>query len=199
MKKSISILILSFFIVILNCNGQDYIVRSMTTVSDEVTIDQSELKEKTLKKMTEWTNLIKIIGDKRRSDKERERAINSATKLFVPDATIEVSSKSNKNKTYSVEEYLHHLRDLNYREVTIDYYESVDIGNFEQGEDGNYYSNAKYFQSFTGTDAKGKKYSDKTVKETKIVADVIEKYKNLFSDGEPSIILLGSIKVLETK
>ncbi len=202
MRKMVKTFLTLLFFSIIGVNvsnAQQYIVRSLTTVPDEDdTVDQEDLKNKTLLKMNEWTNLIKIIGDKRRSEKERNRAIEAAVKLFIPDATIDVSSKNNSTKSYDVASYLQHLKNLNYREVTIDFYEMVSIGNFEKGEDGNYYSNARYYQNFVGKDASGRVYSDKTVKETNIIADVLEKYKNLFSDGEPSVILLGDITVVET-
>ena len=159
--------------------------------------DLKEYKQKSLDKVEQFSNYLQLIADKSFSMNDRETAITNALKLFLPNSTIQVSSKSRKKPTtLSLEAYLKRLKMLPYGKVQIKWTNIEYVKELKQKADGNFYGIIVGSQKFTGYAKQGQSisYSDVTKKsvEVKIAPDSKE------VDGETKInwtVLLGEIGV----
>ncbi|MEO6282947.1 MAG: hypothetical protein ABIN80_13580 [Dyadobacter sp.] len=134
--------------------------------------EQKTYMAKSEDKMLELAALLNNIVDTRRSRSEKDKAIQKAVKMFVKDATVEVSAVNNPNsKTKrNVEEYLTRLSRLNYSKVNITYAEINFVQEFEPDDQGNFWGIAEYSQTFSTNN-----FQDLTQKRQKIKLQPYEK------------------------
>ena len=152
--------------------------------------------EKALTKVGEFGAYLGVIVDKTKDADEKDKAIEQAAKLFMPDATIEVSSLNKPGTVkYKVKDYLTRLKLLPYGSATIEWTEIQYINGLTQAADGNYYGLIKGQQTFMGyDDAKNAVYSDVTQKEVKVK---LQSYQKLVEGMEQVNweVLLGNVGV----
>jgi hypothetical protein len=113
--------------------------------------NMAEYKDKAIVRVGEFSNYLSIIINKDLSPSQRDEAIDEAVKLFLPDATVEVSS-INRTKTnkYPVREYLTRLKLLPYGKIDIAWNEIQYVSQPKLEADGNYYGTIRGVQTFTG-------------------------------------------------
>ncbi|MCE7059221.1 hypothetical protein [Dyadobacter sp. CY343] len=136
------------------------------------TDEQKTYMAKSEDKMLELASLLNSIVDARRSRSEKDMAIQKAVRMFVKDATVEVSAVNNpNNKTKrNVAEYLTRLSRLNYSKVNITYAEINFVQEFEPDDQGNFWGIAEYSQTFSTNN-----FQDVTQKRQKIKLQPYEK------------------------
>lgn len=159
--------------------------------------DYATYSKKALQKVDEFSAYLNIITDKSRNSDEKDKAIEQASKLFMPTATIEVTSKNRaSSRQYKIQDYLTRLKLLPYGSTTIEWTEVQYVNALKQEADGNYYGNISGQQTFTGYNKDGKDvlYSDVTRKNVKVK---LQSY-NKSVDGQQTTnweILLGNIGI----
>lgn len=167
-------------------------------------LNEEEYKEysrKAIQKVEEFGNYLSVIADKTKDADEKDKAIEQAVKLFIPNSTIEVSSvnRSNKNK-YKVRDYLTRLKLLSYGAVKLEWTDIEYVSELKQEADGNYYGLIKGQQSFIGYSEDGKQaiYSDVTQKNVRVK---LQSYQKLVEGVEQSNweVLLGNVGVAQNK
>lgn len=121
-------------------------------------------REKSLEKVNEFVEYLNIIADNKNARDDRNRAIEQALKLFIPSATMDVSTKENPQvKTYAMREYLMRLSNLPYTKVSVIWNDIRFANNFKKQPDGTYKGRVVATQTFVGT-GKNAYYSDITKK-----------------------------------
>jgi hypothetical protein len=157
-------------------------------------------KKSTRQKVDEFQEHILIISNKDESRERRNLAEKEALKLFLADATMEISQlDENGNITMTARpmgEYLYRLKVLPYTKVLIEFYDIAYVSNFTKGTDGRFYATATVFQKFTGFTGDEIVYSDITKKEIEIIVDLVE---DEFYNQKHWKIFLGDIHATETK
>ena len=154
-------------------------------------------REKALRRVDEFSSYLSVITDKSLPSDEKDKAIEQAAKLFLPSATIEVTSvKRPGSRRYPIREYLARLKLLPYGSASIEWNEVQYVKELKQEADGNYYGMISGQQTFTGYGADGKKvmYSDVTQKNVKVK---LQSYQKVI-DGQEQFnwdVLLGNIGV----
>lgn len=153
-------------------------------------------REKAMRRVSIFSDYLNIITDKALSTARRDQAIEQAAKLFLPTATIEVTSKSRPgSRRYPIREYLTRLKILPYSHTNIEWSEIQYIRELTQAADGKYYGTLTGQQTFTGYDSNGRSmYTDVTRKNVRVQVDPYEKIVN----GETQLnweVLLGNIGV----
>ncbi len=194
------VIILSFLCAfsIENLNAQN----KNLNVVEEFELTDEELKafkQTTRDKISELETCIKIIGDKKYSSIKKKKSIETALKLFIPDAKMQVSSLRNGRvsvNTFPMETYFMRLKSLPYSKVKISFYDLAYISDFQKGADGKYYATAFIFQKFEGFYGDNLSYEDKTQKTIDITLELRE---DPFFKKKRWVILLGDVKVTETK
>ena len=160
----------------------------------------SLFKSATEEKINELQNCITIVGNKDKPDHDRDKAIKSALKLFIPNAVMEVSKLYPNSKTrvssYGIDKYFARLKSLTYRQVNIRFYNLAYLSNFQKGNDGKYYATATIFQEFRGITFDGREYVDRT---TKTITVVLSYEEDEFFKIKRWIVKLGDIKITETR
>ncbi|QJW90789.1 hypothetical protein HNV11_16085 [Spirosoma taeanense] len=156
--------------------------------------DYQYYRKKALDKVEEFASYLKIIANKSYSDYERNQAIDQAVSLFMPAATMEVTSKSQPgSRRYPIRTYLTNLKRLNYRSVDIQWTQIEYLKELSQAADGNYYGVITGQQTFVGY-GNNTVYSDITQKNVRVK---LERYVKT-EDGQDEVkwgLLLGSIGV----
>ena len=170
------------------------------TLDAQMDFDKEQIKKITLKKTRDLGHYITTIGDKEVEREFRVEAVRSAVNLFMSDKNIvQVSSLNGPTREYTIRKYLNRLMVLKYAKVEITWYDINIISDFKQGPDGDYYATVRIYQKFTGYDSEGKMvYTDVTTKDisvklTRIKIPTDEGYEDQIQ------VLLGDIKVVETK
>ncbi|CAG5072969.1 hypothetical protein DYBT9623_04502 [Dyadobacter sp. CECT 9623] len=157
----------------------------------------SSYGKKGIRKVDEFVQYLNIISDKNIDPDKKDNAIEQAVKLFLADATIEVSSSNREGKRkYPVKDYLTRLKLLPYSSTNIAWNEVNYVKDLTQASDGNYYGTITGSQTFTGYSANGQDvmYSDVTQKSVKVK---LESY-NKTVDGQQTTnwdILLGNVGI----
>ena len=169
-----------------------------TRSSLKLTEEEYQLyREKALRRVDEFSSYLNVITDKSLPSEEKDKAIEQAAKLFLPSATIEVTSAKRPGKrNYPIREYLARLKLLPYGSASIEWNEVQYVKELKQEADGNYYGTISGQQTFTGYGADGKKvmYSDVTQKNVKVK---LQSYQKVI-DGQEQFnwdVLLGNIGV----
>ncbi|GAB4027363.1 hypothetical protein [Spirosoma koreense] len=170
------------------------------TVSGRPSLDEADYqlyRKKALQKVDEFVSYLNIITDKKLPTYEKDKAIAQAAKLFMPAATIEVTSANRPgSRRYPIREYLVRLKLLPYSSAKIEWSEVQYIKEMSQAVDGNYYGVITGQQTFMGygTNNDNVVYSDVTQKRVRVK---LEPYQILF-DGKNITkwnLLLGNIGV----
>ncbi|WP_019989991.1 hypothetical protein [Rudanella lutea] len=155
-------------------------------------------RAKAIQQVDEFASYLNIITDKSFSSDRRDEAINQAVRLFIPTATIEVTSKNRPgSRRYPIREYLTRLKLLPYSQTNIEWSEIQYIRELTQAASGDYYGIITAQQTFTGYGGPGGRnvlYSDVTQKNVRVKLQSYEKTVN----GEGQLnwqVLLGNIGV----
>lgn len=167
-------------------------------------LDESELlsyREKSLRRVDEFVQYLNIITDKSLESDEKDKAIDIAAQLFLPNATIQVTSVNWSGiRTYPIREYLNRLKLLPYNSTKIEWHEVNYVSELTQADDGNYYGMISGTQTFTGYGANNDDilYSDVTRKSVKVKLQSYQKSV----EGQQQFnweVLLGNIGVAMDK
>ena len=153
--------------------------------------------KKGVKKVDEFVQYLNIISDKSIDPDKKDEAIEQAVKLFLADATIEVTSANRQGKRkYPVKDYLTRLKLLPYSSTNISWNEVNYVDNLTQASDGNYYGMITGSQTFTGYGASNEDvmYSDVTRKSVKVK---LQSYKKSVEGQQTTNwdILLGNVGI----
>lgn len=185
-KIVISIIIMSFAI---NSYTQDDLVNA-------------DIKTLTLKKTEDLGHYITTIGNKEFEREYREEAVHSAINLFTSDKSIvQVSSlrKGKPMREFNIRKYLNKLMVLPYAKVEITWFDIELVTDFKKGSDGKLYAVVRIYQKFTGYNAEGQPlYTDYTTKNISVSLTRIKIPTDNGMENEYQV-LLGDIKVIETK
>lgn len=161
--------------------------------------ERQEYKTKAVRKVEEFGIYLSIIIDKSSASSDRDKAIEEAAKLFLPEALIEVSSANgNGSKKYKVKEYLTRVKLLPYSSAKVEWSEIQYVNDLRQEADGNYYGTITGQQTFTGFGGKNGEdvmYSDKTNKNVRVKLQAYQKT----IDGRDAVnwqLYLGNIGVI---
>ena len=156
--------------------------------------DYQNYRKKALDRVDEFASYLNIITDKSLSAYARNQAIDQAASLFMPAATIEVSSSKRPGaRRYPIRTYLNNLKLLPYSSTHIEWTEIQYLKELSQAADGNYYGVITAQQTFIGQ-GPNTYYTDVTPKNVRVK---LERY-HLTKDGQDDVkwnLLLGSIGV----
>ncbi len=162
-------------------------------VTEPAKMTDSELNENRQKgkdMATDFTRYLGLIADKSKTMAQRDAAIAEVLKLFLKDATIQVSSSRSKEvKTHKIGEYLKLIKALPYKNVKITWGELQYVNDFKQDSDGNYRGILRGTQTFVGD-----QFSDVTTKNIPVEAQPLTTFVN----GQKSLkweVRLGTISI----
>ena len=165
------------------------------TLSEE---EYQQYRTKAMQRVDEFGNYLNIITDKSLEGKEREKAIEQVVKMFLPNATIEVTVKDKPgSKKYKVRDYLTRMKLLPYSSAKVSWSEIQYVSELKQEADGNYYgtiTGQQTFMGYGGTGGTDVLYSDVTQKNVKVK---LQSYQKVV-DGQNVNnwdVLLGNIGV----
>lgn len=151
-------------------------------------------RQKALDRVEEFSSYLNVITNKSLSAYDRDQAIDQAASLFMPAATIEVTSAKRPGaRRYPIRTYLNNLKLLPYSSTHIEWTEIQYLKELSQAADGNYYGVITAQQTFIGSGT-NTQYSDITRKNVRVK---LERY-NLTKNGQEDVkwnLLLGSIGV----
>ncbi|OJW74266.1 hypothetical protein [Spirosoma sp. 48-14] len=175
---------------------------AVTDATDARTFSLSETdyqlyRKRALQKVDEFVGYLNIITNKSLPTTEKDDAITEAAKLFMPAATIEVTSKNRPGaRRFPIKEYLTRLKLLPYSSAKIEWTNIQYIKEMSQAADGNYYGVIAGEQTFMGYGSQGNNviYSDVTPKRVRVK---LERYHVLIDGADVAKwnLLLGSIGV----
>lgn len=159
--------------------------------------DYQLYRKKALQKVDEFVSYLNIITDKKLPTYEKDKAIDQAAGLFMPAATIEVTSKSRPGaRRFPIRDYLIRLKLLPYSSAKIEWSEVQYIKELSQAADGNYYGVITGQQTFVGYGATNDNviYTDVTKKNVRVK---LQSYGTTVNDIRTLKwdVLLGSIGV----
>ncbi len=167
--------------------------RPKLTLTEE---EKEGYRQKSLLRVEEFVAYINIITDKSINNDDKDRAIEQAARLFMPESTIEVTSTQRAgSRKMSVKQYLTRLKILPYTSTKIEWVQTQFVRDLMQEADGNYYGTITGQQTFIGYDANGKpQYSDITPKSVKVKLD---SYQTVMDGKEYDKwrVLLGNVSV----
>ncbi|WP_288427463.1 hypothetical protein [uncultured Spirosoma sp.] len=157
-----------------------------------------QYRQSALNRVDEFVAYLNIITNKDLDDDKKDKAIKEATALFMPDATIDVtSSKRPGVRKYKIETYLTNLKLIPYASTSIEWTEIQYVSELTQAADGNYYGLITGQQTFTGYAENGQDvlYSDVTQKSIKVK---LEAYRKSGDAGATVkwAVLLGNIGIV---
>jgi hypothetical protein len=160
--------------------------------------EYQQYRTKAMQRVDEFGNYLNIITDKTLDGKEREKAIEQVVKMFLPNATIEVTTKDKPgSKKYKVRDYLTRMKLLPYSSAKVSWSEIQYVSELKQEADGNYYgtiTGQQTFMGYGGTGGTDVLYSDVTQKNVKVK---LQSYQKVV-DGQNVNnwdVLLGNIGV----
>ncbi len=160
--------------------------------------EYQQYRTKAMQRVDEFGNYLNIITDKNLDGKEREKAIEQVVKMFLPNATIEVTNKDRPgSKKYKVRDYLTRMKLLPYSSAKVSWSEIQYVSELKQEADGNYYgtiTGQQTFMGYGGTGGTDVLYSDVTQKNVKVK---LQSYQKVV-DGQNVNnwdVLLGNIGV----
>ncbi|MBO0936704.1 hypothetical protein J2I47_09125 [Fibrella sp. HMF5335] len=128
-------------------------------------------RAKAVQRVDQFVSYITVITDKSMSNDDKDRAIDEATRLFMPNATIQVTSanKTAPPRTYNVRTYLTRLKLLPYTYTKVAWTEVQYVKELTQAPDGNYYGIITGQQTFEGYGkADNVTYKDVTQKNVRV-------------------------------
>ena len=158
--------------------------------------EKENYRQQSMQRVEEFVAYISIITDKGRSNDEKDKAIGLAKKLFLPNATIEVTSVNRAgSRQMPIGQYLNRLKLLPYTYTRIEWIQSRFVKDLSQDADGNYYGTIAGQQTFTGFGANGQvSYEDLTDKNVRVK---LESRQTIIDGREIDKwrILLGDVSV----
>lgn len=159
--------------------------------------DYQLYRKKALQNLDRFVSYLNVITNKKLSVSEKENAIAQASRLFMPAATIEVTSTNRPgSRRFPIKEYLNRLKLLPYSSARIEWSEVQYIKELTQAADGNYYGIITGQQTFAGYGVNGEDvvYSDVTKKNVRVKLES----RPITDGGVENMnwdVLLGSIGV----
>lgn len=163
------------------------------------TEDIANFKIRIKEKVEALQNYIALIADKQVEMSKRDLAIKQALKLFLSTATMEVSFRAedgqDKKLKRPMKDYFNRLKNLSFRSVKISSQDVCYISSILQAPDGTYKATATIYQFFEGCNGENNCYRDATKKEI----DVTIEYKEDAFGEKRWVIMLGDVRVVETK
>lgn len=181
--------------------------KAETKPAEKVNIEISEeefkrLRGVALRKVTDLTEYIKIISDVNTDREKAKTTIDMACALFADeDARIEVSNiKTGAKNKYKIRDYLTRLsyKTSKYDKIDIDYANINYAKEFKQREDGNYYGEIEFMQTFKGFSNNKVIYGDITKRKAIVIQKLYDKYKDGTSQKLWDVFL-SDIGVVETQ
>ncbi len=178
-----------------NTIRQEPAYSNTSSVLDDTAL--SGFRTKGLQKVEEFVQYLNIITDKGIPSDEKDKAIEQTLTLFLPSATIQVTSVNRPGiRTYKIRDYLVRLKLLPYSSTEIAWHEVNYIQELTQAADGAYYGVISGTQTFRGYGTTGENvvYDDMTNKEVKVK---LQQY-NKSVEGAVRLnweVLLGNIGV----
>lgn len=166
----------------------------------KVSLNESEYityRAKAMQRVDEFVSYINIITDKTLSGDDKDRAIDEAVRLFMPGATVAVTSASKPSppRTLDVRTYLTRLKLLPYTYTKVNWSDVQYVKELTQAPDGNYYGIITGQQTFTGYGkADAVTYSDVTQKNVRVK---LQPYQKMI-EGQAETnwqVLLGNVGV----
>jgi hypothetical protein len=155
-----------------------------------------QYRNSALQKVDRFVAFLNVLSNKEANAEEKDKAIDQAAELFLPEATIEVTSANKPGvRKYKVKDYLMRLKMVPYQSSTIEWSEIQYIKELTKAADGAYYgiiSGQQTFNGYGGKDGDDILYSDVTQKNVQVKLDTYEKSKN----GKQVLnweVLLGNI------
>ena len=173
-------------------------VRPTPAVAKPVLTDEQykQYRNSALQKVDRFVEFLNVLANKEADAEEKEKAIDQAAELFLPGATIEVTSANKPGvRKYLVKDYLLRLKMIPYASSTIEWSEIGYIKELTKAADGAYYgviSGQQTFNGYGGKDGEGVLYSDVTQKNVQVKLDTYKKPNN----GKMMVnweVLLGNI------
>ncbi|GAB3571745.1 hypothetical protein GCM10027578_30540 [Spirosoma luteolum] len=156
--------------------------------------DQQYYRRKALDKVDEFVSYLNQIVNKNLPMSLRDRAIQNAVDLFMPGATMEVTSKSRPgSRRLPIATYLNNLKLLPYTTTKIEWADVSFLKELSQAQDGNYYGIITGEQHFTGYGA-NVHYEDVVQKNVRVKLKPIDYIRNGINQTKWNL-LLGSIGV----
>lgn len=200
MKKLLLTFIVSVFITASFSTQAQPHTQSTGELPKELTEeDIINFKLRVKEKVEAFQNHISIIADKEQEMSKKDLATKAALRLFLVTATMEMSSKAADGKETKrdmpMKEYLNRLKNLSYRTVKISSQDVCYISGIQPTPDGKYVATATIYQLFEGCYTETKCYKDATKKEI----DVTIEYKEDDFGEKRWVIMLGNVRVLETR
>ena len=155
-------------------------------------------QENGLNKVSTLSECLKLIIDKNIDSDVKDRAIEQATQLFLPEAIVEQTSMNPPGtiRKYRIRDYFTRLKLLSHKSVRIDWLEIKYISDLQPGEDGDYYGLLAGKQILRGNSSDGKTtaYTDLSHLNTRVKVQTYRKITN----GKEHIryeALLGNIGI----
>lgn len=172
--------------------------KSTPTAAKPVLTDEQykQYRNSALQKVDRFVEFLNVLANKEADAEEKEKAIDQAAELFLPEATIEVTSANKPGvRKYKVRDYLLRLKMVPYASSTIEWSEIQYIKELTKAADGAYYgiiSGQQTFNGYGGKDGEEILYSDVTQKNVQVKLDTYKKP----ADGKMVVnweVLLGNI------
>jgi hypothetical protein len=168
-------------------------VQSIPSLSEE---EYLGYRQKGVDKVKEFEAYLNVIANKSIDPDEKDKAIEEATKLFIPGSTIEVTSLNKPGVSkYDIRDYLTRLKLLPYASAKLEWANVGYVKELKQEADGNYYGTITGEQTFIGLGDAGQPiYSDVTKKSVKVR---LQSYQKQIEGAEQLNweLLLGSIGI----
>ncbi|MEM9673042.1 MAG: hypothetical protein AAF992_10635, partial [Bacteroidota bacterium] len=161
----------------------DYTSREPAITLELSAEEQKYFERRATMKARTFGDYLRILSDASSDELLQNDAIKEAVKLFYDeDRMVEVSSVNRETvDLYKVEDYLKHIRALNYARVELLWSKIAYINQIKRGEDGEYHGVITVEQIFRGYDSDNQLiYQDVTQKNI----DIIVKPLNQVLDGK---------------
>lgn len=151
-------------------------------------------RKKSIQKVEEFAQYLNTITNKSLSLEARNQAITQAAELFMPAATIEVtSSKRPGSNRFAIKAYLKQLKLLPYTSTKIEWSEVQFLKELSKAADGNYYGTITGQQKFFGSGSNAT-YTDFVRKNVRVKLEQLPGVMNGIETTSWNL-LLGSIGV----
>ncbi|WP_288427460.1 hypothetical protein [uncultured Spirosoma sp.] len=145
------------------------------TVPDStLSVAQKELyRQQSLVRVDEFVSYLSVITDQSVDSEVRDKALDSASRLFLPESTIEVTSARRHGiRRYSIRLYLTRLKLLPYLSARIDWVQTQFVDDLTANPDGTYSGIVTGQQTFSGYGTNGQPaYTDITPKSVRVRLD----------------------------
>jgi len=159
----------------------DYTSREPAITLELSPEEQKYFERRATMKARTFGDYLRILSDASSDELLQNDAIKEAVKLFYDeDRMVEVSSVNRETvDLYKVEDYLKHIRALNYARVELLWNKIAYINQIKRGEDGEYHGVITVEQIFKGYDSDNQLiYQDVTQKNIDIIVKPLKQILN---------------------